>query len=171
MNRIEDYKQFINEKSELINKLKEHKTLLYDLFHPILLVLDYLTGNDINIEGYKRSELEEVFNDGYEYLYNSLDIVEEILKKMLFNNVSSLIHHDKEIYYILKFDELAQYEDKNKIIDDKIDRLYKLIELNKSLDKNEEKDYKDYILSEESKEKDIQNRFVIIGYYLGLKLI
>ena len=107
MNRIEDYKQFINEKTELINKLKEHKTLLYDLFHPILLVLDYLTGNNINIEGYKRSELEEVFNDGYEYLYNSLDVVEEILKKMLFNNVSSLIHHDKEIYYILSMKNIC----------------------------------------------------------------
>ena len=171
MNRIDDYKKFLEEKEEIINKLRENKTLMYDLFHPVLLVLNFLVQNDTSVEGFEKRDLEALFNDGYTYLYNALDIIDEILKKMLFNNVAALISHDKKVYYILKFDELAQYEGTTIVFDEKINYLYKQIELNKKLDSTTETELAELISNKDAKEKDIQNRFAVIGYYLGLKLL
>ena len=170
MNRNEDYKEFLKEKSEIIEQLKTKKTLIYDLFYPVMLVLDYLTNKDMNVEGYSKEEIGHVFDDGYNYLYNAFDMIDEIIRKILFNNMNLFYYHEKTIYYILRLDELSRYDSNNKI-EDKIRNLYKILEQNKTLDKNDENEIINLIESSKNKEDETQNRFVIISYFFNLKLI
>ena len=174
MDKTQDYMYFMKENSYLFNELKEHISMTYDMFFPVILVLDELIAKDFNISDLSKKEAEELFDEGYDYLYNSLDIVKSFLEGIFEGNVHELLAYDQNVYETIKLEELdSVIAEKDEDLSNTIDLLYQSIETRRNLG-IEETEYIDKLVDKILKEYDylpIADRYIEIADELGLELL
>ena len=174
MDKTQDYMYFMKENSYLFNELKEHISMTYDMFFPVILVLDELIAKDFNISDLSKKEAEELFDEGYDYLYNSLDIVKSFLEGIFEDNVHELLAYDQNVYETIKLEELdSVIAEKDEDLSNTIDLLYQSIETRRNLG-IEETEYIDKLVDKILKEYDylpIADRYIEIADELGLELL
>lgn len=174
MDKTQDYIYFLKENDYLLGELREHVSLTYDLLFPVIIVLDELVSEDLNISDLSKSEAVELFDEGYDYLYNSLDIIKSFLDKTFENNTHELLVYDKNVYEIVKLEELdAVLKNKNEDLSNTINLLYQSVEQKRNL-AQEEIDYIDKLVDNLLKEEDylsIPDRYIEMADNLGLDLL
>ena len=174
MDKTQDYMYFMKENSYLFDELKEHISMTYDMFFPVIIVLDELIAKDFNISDLSKKEAEELFDEGYDYLYNSLDIVKSFLEGTFEDNVHELLAYDQNVYETIKLEELdSVIAEKDEDLSNTIDLLYQSIETRRNLG-IEEIEYIDKLVDKILNEYDylpIADRYIEIADELGLDLL
>ncbi len=56
MDKTQDYIYFLKENEYLLEELKEHISLSYDLLFPVIIVLDEIVSKDFNISDLSKRE-------------------------------------------------------------------------------------------------------------------
>ncbi|MCB9498479.1 MAG: hypothetical protein H6687_01135 [Bacillales bacterium] len=174
MDKKTDYIYFLKENSDLLGELKEHITLTYDLFHPIIIVLNYFVEHNMEIEDLSKKDAEDIFSIGYYYLFNNLDTVKNILANNFAMDIEDLVSFDENLYLILRTDETDSItEEKNPILAKILDQLYLMTErrqkVSPSLMENIENEIEDAI--KETEEPFTSDYFTDIAEALDLELI
>ncbi len=174
MDKNQDYIYFLKENDYLLEELKEHVSLTYDLLFPVILVLDEIVSKDFKISDLSKNEATDLFNEGYDYLYNSLDIIKSFLDKTFENNTHELLAYDKNVYETIKLEELDSIlENKNEDLSNTINLLYQSVEQKRIL-AQEEIEYIDKLVDSLLKEEDylpIPDKYIEIADELGLDLL
>ena len=174
MDKTQDYIYFLKENTYLLEELREHVSLTYDLLFPVIIVLDEIVSKDFNISDLSKSEAEELFNEGYEYLYNSIDVVKSFLENTFEDNTHELLAYDKNVFETIKLEELDSIlENKNETLSNTITLLYQSVEQKRNL-AQEEIDYIDKLVDDILKEEDylpIPDKYIEIADGLGLDLL
>jgi hypothetical protein len=164
----------LKENDYLLEELKEHVSLTYDLLFPVILVLDEIVSKDFKISDLSKNEATDLFNEGYDYLYNSLDIIKSFLDKTFENNTHELLAYDKNVYETIKLEELDSIlENKNEDLSNTINLLYQSVEQKRIL-AQEEIEYIDKLVDSLLKEEDylpIPDKYIEIADELGLDLL
>lgn len=129
MDKSTDYIYFLKENDELISALRDNTTMTYDLFHPVICVLNYLVDKNMKVEGQSQDDVDDVFSYGYQYLYESFTTIKSFLEDNFDDDLIDLIDFDKNIYMLLKVDDVdSALNGENKQISAVLDQLYLLIE-------------------------------------------
>ena len=174
MDKTQDYIYFLKENAYLLEELREHVSLTYDLLFPVIIVLDEIVSKDFNISDLSKSEAEELFNEGYEYLYNSIDIVKSFLENTFEDNTHELLAYDKNVFETIKLEELDSIlENKNETLSNTITLLYQSVEQKRNL-AQEEINYIDKLVDDILKDEDylpIPDKYIEIADELGLDLL
>ena len=174
MDKTQDYIYFLKENTYLLEELREHVSLTYDLLFPVIIVLDEIVSKDFNISDLSKSEAEELFNEGYEYLQNSIDVVKSFLENTFEDNTHELLAYDKNVFETIKLEELDSIlENKNETLSNTITLLYQSVEQKRNL-AQEEIDYIDKLVDDILKEEDylpIPDKYIEIADGLGLDLL
>lgn len=174
MDKTQDYIYFLKENEYLLEELKEHISLSYDLLFPVIIVLDEIVSKDFNISDLSKREAEDLFNEGYEYLYNSLDIIKSFLENTFEGNVHELLAYDQNIYETIKLEELDSIiENKDGTLSNTITLLYQSVETKRNL-AQEEIEYIDKLVASIINEEEylpIPDKYIEIADELGLDLL
>ena len=174
MDKTQDYIYFLKENDYLLEELKEHVSLTYDLLFPVILVLDEIVSKDFKISDLSKNEATDLFNEGYDYLYSSLDIIKSFLDKTFENNTHELLAYDKNVYETIKLEELDSIlGSKNEDLSNTINLLYQSVEQKRNL-AQEEIEYIDKLVDNLLKEEDylpIPDKYIEIADELGLDLL
>ena len=129
MNIKNDYISFVIENKDLLEFLKKEAELTYDLIHPTILVLDYFVEQKMNIKDLTISEAESLFQIGFNYLYDSINLIKSIVNDNFDNDFNALKKYDENIYLLLRVDAMDSiFESQNEMISTVLDQLYNLIE-------------------------------------------
>ncbi len=105
MNLDHDYNCFIKESQSLLSELREHETMTFDLFVPVLMVLEYIKQNNFEIEDLTQEESEELFRIGYTYLYDSINVIKNLLNDAFDGDIEELIEFDENIYLLTRVND------------------------------------------------------------------
>ncbi len=105
MNLDHDYNCFIKESQSLLSELREHETMTFDLFVPVLMVLEYIKQNNFEIEDLTQEESEELFRIGYTYLYDSINVIKSLLNDVFDGDIEELIEFDENIYLLTRVND------------------------------------------------------------------
>lgn len=174
MDKTQDYIYFLKENNDILEELKEHISLTYDLLYPVIIVLDELVSKDFVIKDLNKSDAEALFSEGYEYLYNSLDIIKSFLENVFDDNVHELLTYDQNVYETLKLEELdSAYNSKNEKISSTLDLLYQSVEGRRRLDASEI-EYINNLMMEATIDTEylsIPDRYIEIADVLGLDIL
>ena len=174
MDKTQDYIYFIKENSYLLEELKEHISLTYDSLFPVLIVLDEIISKEFKISDLSKAEAEELFDEGYDYLYNSLDIIKSFLSRTFEDNVHELLTYDQNIYETIKLEELdSVVEGQNQDLSNTINLLYQSVETKRILGK-EEIDYINKLVEDITSSINYlptPDRFIEIADELSLDLL
>lgn len=131
-----DYIHFNLENAELIDALKSNQTLTYDYLQPVFAVLDFINESDFEIEGENKQDVIDVFQIGYEYLYDTFETIKNILEENFQDEIESLIKMDQNLYLYLRVDEIDSIlEGKNQVLAGLIDTLSTTFEYKTDLNK------------------------------------
>ncbi len=100
MNLFEDYVNFKQDKEQLINSLVDNNSDILARFRHVFAVVDfYNEQNEVNI---KLDESEEnIFQTGFEYIFDRLNLIELISTKIFKNNYEEMEQYSKTISLIL----------------------------------------------------------------------
>lgn len=120
----EDYVHFTIENSDILDSLKDESTLTYDLIEPVILVLNHLIEIDFENKDVPRSNLEDIFNIGFHYLYDLVENIRRILEDSFDGEMDELIDYDQNLYLYLRSDEIDSiFEGHNETISSILDNL------------------------------------------------
>ena len=139
MNLDHDYNCFIKESQSLLSELREHETMTFDLFVPVLMVLEYIKQNDFEIEDLTQEEVEELFSIGYTYLYDSINVIKNLLNDAFDGDIEELVDFDENIYLLTRVNDseldssISDYlydltSKKELLSEDKIENIEKALE-------------------------------------------
>ena len=100
---INDYKNWYIKKSEFINHLKHHDSIIINRVNNVIITLNY-------IASLKEEELNEdydvIFDCGYGYIYNTISEMELYLDKYFDNNMHKFLDYEPLINYSLFLNDL-----------------------------------------------------------------
>lgn len=174
MDKIEDYKWFLKENEEIIDEFREHTTMTYDLFHPIILVLNHFIDHVMHLDGTEDKDVDKLFSEGFSFLYNALDNIKTIIRDNFDDDIEEAIKYDSNIYELLRIDELDTiYEGRNELISQILDQLFLTIENRELMNSITSEKIEEVIEKEYNDLEDLStpDRFIEIADILGIDLL
>lgn len=136
MERNIDYIYFLKENNVLLEELKNHVTMTYDLLRPVMMAMDHLsTHKDVVVSELTKDDLEDLFSEGYYYLYNAVDNIKSVLSEDFDDDIEEMIAYDSDIYLLIRLDEVnTLLEGKDKMISALLDQVDLIIQNRKTID-------------------------------------
>lgn len=104
MNIYEDYKSYIEEHLDLINKIKNRHPNISVLIDDVLKVTEYVQ-KEYFAKSKISEELEEIFEVGYGYLTNVLSDLEVMFKEYFNDNDDKIEYYTPIIVYSVYLDD------------------------------------------------------------------
>ena len=171
MERSEDFIRFISEHSHLLEHLEEHASPLYDLIHPIYIVLKYLIGNNVDIKIKLR---DDVFQEGYNYLYLYIEELDNLLNKYYNNDIHALLFDQEVVYYYERLKDLDELLDsKNAEVFNLTNKYEKLVGKTYFMAQADKEEVESLLnkVYDEIEELPIQDEYMLYASYLKLDII
>lgn len=95
-----DYASWLLEKGDLIKKLKEDDSFIYERFKHVLDVIHHLYNRKVEQDNLD-SEDENIFGVGFYYLFEQFENIDQLLKYIYDNDFNELNKHRKTIELLL----------------------------------------------------------------------
>lgn len=142
-----DYASWLLEKSELINKLKDDNSFLYERFKHIIDVINHLYNKKVENDDLD-AEDENIFGVGFYYLFEQFEHIEQLLQYTYDYNYEELYKQKKTIELLLNTIEFEN--DISYILDDAEEEVTAFVELQEEIFK--------YIENKEEAPKELFDR-------------
>ena len=107
-----DYKNWLLENNDFLSHLSHHNSIIYLYLHDVIVSLNYI---DALEENEVDSDMREIFDTGYAYIYNYVSEVSIILKNYFSGDFHEFVKYDEFINYYMYVQEI-----KDMLIDDKV---------------------------------------------------
>lgn len=101
---IEDYKGYKEANKELIEKLKERNSIIFDHFNDVLTVLGYIEmmKDTNNLD----EDLEIIFDSGFAYFFSQFEMVKLMYDKYFNKKFSEFVEYEVLVNYYLYLEDL-----------------------------------------------------------------
>ena len=115
---IDDYKGYKESNKSFFKTLEDNSSLVYDRFNDILKVLGYVEMmHDTNSLD---EDLETIFESGYSYFYEQMEMVKIIYKNYYNSNYQKFSKYEVVINYYLYLEDLLATLSEDKKINKKV---------------------------------------------------
>jgi len=137
MTMKDDYINFLLENNLLIERLKNESTLTYDLLEPIIEVMNFISDHDFEIDGESKNDCEDIFQIGFQFLYQEIENVKRILEENFEDEIDDLIEFDQNLYLYIKLDDIdSLLNESNEVISNLLETIQQTFEYRKIIDDN-----------------------------------
>ncbi|HHX80465.1 MAG TPA: hypothetical protein GX692_05325 [Acholeplasmataceae bacterium] len=102
-----DYKSYVLDNQDLIQFLRESKSIIYDRFEDVFQVLEFI---EKRVEKYEKveEEFEVIFEAGFAYLHEQMEELKSIINLYFKNDVAGLNKYASLINYYLYLSDLIE---------------------------------------------------------------
>lgn len=107
MIQSKDYNYYIKENNDFINKLKNKESVLYLRLNDVIKVLGYIVKLEEK-DGHVEEELETIFESGFSYIHEHLEIIKLYYERFFESNIDKLLEYQMIINYLLYLDDLSE---------------------------------------------------------------
>lgn len=102
---INDYKNWLHNKEQLLHHLRHHSSIVMDRMSNIFVTLDYITSLK---EDELNDDYEFIFDCGFSYLFTIVSEIELLLEKYFDNSIHIFLEYEVLINYLLYINDLKE---------------------------------------------------------------
>jgi len=142
MRMLDEYISWFQENQDLYLELKEHESILYDRFLPLLEVLNHITSEVLEGRMQLSDDLEKIFSIGFEYVALQFETVKLYLDTVFKGDLHELLEY-QEVLSALLYAEDLRYEIAEKeanvdsdLFDSLIDKIETILQNKEPIDEN-----------------------------------
>lgn len=113
---IADCKNYLKQNEEFLDLLKKNHSLVYDFIDDVIKVLNYVINNENKID----DDLSLIFDSGYAYLYQKLEIIKAIYRKYFNNDYNVFKQYEQLVNYYMFVEDMIEVLEEKDLYSEKI---------------------------------------------------